>query len=148
MKLLGGLVVLLALLAAVFIYRKSVRSDELQARRLGEERAARQRIDLATLPDRPPPEEVKPQPKFSKRPVVVELNLKNKKGRAFNGRYQLINSGGDIVGEHAANAEPGVFIVTPGNYELVVPDSQFRKALVITNDDDDKTRLNMTMTTK
>ncbi len=147
---IAGVTVVLVLIVVVTVIRRSERREQLEQARLEDERAARQHVDLSALPEVPKADEEKPVQKFKRKPIVVEMKMKNKKGGAFRGKYQLVSANGDIVGQDDAPppGEPAVFIVAPGIYELVVPGTKFRKKVTLVGDESGKMALDVVVASK
>ncbi len=93
-------------------------------------RAAQIHVDLADMPDPEPAskpvEEAAVKKRVSKKPVIVNLQLKSKKGkkiRPFIGDYRVVNATGQTVsdGTTDGSGEPAVMILSPGTYDVFVP---------------------------
>jgi hypothetical protein len=139
----GALVVLFgALLARRMMHEREREQEQVQV-----EHEERRKVDLSTLPPAPeelPPTEAKPAPKFKKKPVIIELSLKTKKG-PFRGRFQVLDVSGSVVSDERATAQPATLILMPGKYEVVVPSSGFRHPMTVLGDQE-RTRLSVVVT--
>lgn len=136
---IAGAVILLVVVALAI--RRVRNEQERQAEREAIEHEQHRSVDLSALPsvpDRPEPTKPSPPPlKFKKRPVIVELVLKQKSGKGtapFRGRYRVIDAAGSVVSEEQGSTHPATMILTPGRYELVVPGSGFRHPLNVVGD--------------
>ena len=136
MKLaIAGAVV--AIIVAFAIAKVVQRRGEETERAEAERRAAQRFVDLAAAPDpatKPAVAEEPPKPKLGKKPVIVELAFKQKRGKKlapFVGAFQVVNATGHTVadGEVDPLGEPTIMILSPGEYEVRVPAKKFKKAI-------------------
>jgi hypothetical protein len=87
-----------------------------------------------------------PKPRVSKKPMIVELALKEKRGKGlkpFVGEYRVVNQSGETVSNGTAerSGEPLVMILSPGEYEVRVPKKNFRHTLSLLGTEGDKKKV-------